>query len=64
MNIEEATSKVNNRDAVVAIRAALVCTTMDDEYSVGFRNGLRFAISILTGEEPNYEEWNKGHGIE
>lgn len=45
-------------DPVRTIRAALVCTTMDRPYSIGFRNGLRYSIAVLTGEEPKYETVN------
>ena len=56
MTLEEASVNVNNQDPVVAIRATLVCTNTKDVYSAGFRNGLRFAIAILTGKEPKYED--------
>lgn len=55
MNIEEASVNVNNQDPVIAIQAALVCSTTDDEYTLGFRNALRFAIAVLTGQKPKYE---------
>ena len=51
--------KMNDPDPIVTIRAALVCTTTQDIYSAGFRNGLRFAIAVLTGKEPKYENTHK-----
>ena len=56
MNIEEASVNINNQNPVVALKAAIVCTNTQDEYSAGFRNGIRFAIAILTGEEQKYEK--------
>ena len=47
---------INRLNPVVTIRAALVCTTADNDYSIGFRNGLRFAIAVLTGKEQQFEE--------
>lgn len=54
-NIEEASININNQNPVIALKAAIVCTNRQDEYSAGFRNGLRYAISILTGDKPKYE---------
>jgi len=45
----------DHSDSLTALKAALVTTNTDDEYSKGFRNALRFAISVLTGEELKYE---------
>lgn len=55
MNIEEASIKINSSDAVEALEAAIVCTNMDDPYDKGFRNGLRYAIAVLTDSDPEYE---------
>ena len=56
MDIKEASANINNQNPVVALKAAIVCTNTKDEYSAGFRNGIRFAIAILTGEEQKYED--------
>lgn len=56
MTIEEASVNISNPDPIVAIKAAIVCTNTKDTYSAGFRNGLRYAVAILTDEEPKYEE--------
>ena len=56
MDIKEASANINNQDPVIALKAAIVCTNTQDEYSSGFRNGIRYAISILTGDEPKYED--------
>lgn len=56
MDIKEASANINNQDPVIALKAAIVCTNTQDEYSAGFRNGIRYAISILTGDEPKYED--------
>lgn len=34
-------------------------TTDGDDYSVGLRNGLRLAKSLLNGEEPKFEHIEK-----
>lgn len=34
---------------------AIILTDSSDDYSVGLRNGMRFAISCITGEEPKFE---------
>ena len=34
---------------------AIMQTNCSDDYSVGLRNGMRFAISCITGEEPKFE---------
>lgn len=56
MNIKEASANINNQDPVIALKAAIDCTNTQDEYSVGFRNGIRYAISILTGDKPTFED--------
>ena len=56
MDIKEASANINNQDPVIALKATVVCTNTQDEYSAGFRNGIRYAISILTGDEPKYED--------
>lgn len=56
IDVKEASKNINNQDPIVALRAALVCTNSHDEYSVGFRNGIRYSISVLTGKEPKYED--------
>lgn len=55
-NIEEASINISNQNPVIALKAVIVCTNTQDEYSAGFRNGIRYAISILTGDEPKYED--------
>ena len=45
----------DHSDPVTALKAALVCTTATDDSAKGFRNGLRYAINLLTGEEQDYE---------
>ena len=46
----------DNQDPVIALKAAIVCTNTQDKYSAGFRNGIRYAIAVLTGEAPKYEK--------
>jgi len=55
MNIEEASEKINSHDFVEALEAAIKCTNADDNYSKGFRNGLRYAIRVFTDSDPDYE---------
>ena len=56
MDIKEASANISNQDHVIALKAAIVCTNTQDKYSAGLRNGIRYAISILTGDEPKYED--------
>jgi len=56
MSIEEASVNINSRNLIIAIKSAIVCTNTKDTYSAGFRNGLRYVISLLTDEEPKYEK--------
>lgn len=55
-NVGEASININNQNPVIALKAAIICTNTQDEYSTGFRNGMRYAIAILTGDEPKYED--------
>lgn len=61
MELLEASVNVNNSDPTVALEAAIVCTNTEDIYSSGFRNGLRYALYILTGKEPEFEEAKEEH---
>ena len=54
-NLEEASVKINSSNAVEALTSAIVCTKTEDPYNKGFRNGLRYAIAILTDSDPEYE---------
>ena len=53
--IEETSVDINSPDHVIALKSAIVCTNIHDDYSRGFRNGVRYAIYILMGEKPEYE---------
>ena len=55
MDIKEASTKINSSNAIEALEAAIVCTNTDDPYDRGFRNGLRYAIAVLTDSDPEYE---------
>ena len=45
----------NANKAIVKINDAIIRTNCSDDYSVGLRNGMRLAISCITGEEPKFE---------
>ena len=53
---EKASVQIGDADPVVALKAAIVATDTQDEYSSGFRNALRYAVSVLTNEKPEYEK--------
>ena len=42
-------------DAVRFLREAITATNGKTVYDVGFRNGIRLAISVLTDEKPQFE---------
>ena len=44
------------KDPVEVLKKAIVYTNTNDKYSSGFRNGLRYAIAILTDTEPKFED--------
>jgi len=46
----------DHSDPITALKAMIVTTGGDDDYSKGLRNGLRLAVAILTDSEPKYEE--------
>ena len=39
------------------IEFAIAASNGTNEYSVGFRNGLRYALYFLDGKTPEYENW-------
>lgn len=47
--------KDNSNKAIGKIKDAIIRTDSSDDYSVGLRNGMRLAISYITGEEPKFE---------
>jgi len=56
MNNEETSVNTTNQDPVMIIKAAITCAKSCGLYSSGFRNGLRYAIAVLTNTEQEYEE--------
>ena len=40
---------------IQAILFGIEATSGKDDYSVGLRNGMRLALSIITNEEPKFE---------
>lgn len=43
-----------SREQVISnLKEAINNTHMNDLYSIGMRNGLRYALSLLTGDEPH-----------
>lgn len=45
----------NSNKAIEKIKDAIIRTDRSDDYSIGLRNGMRLAISCITGEEPKFE---------
>lgn len=45
----------DHSDPVTVLKATIVSVTGVDDSAKGFRNGLRYAINLLTGEEQYYE---------
>jgi len=56
MNNEETSINTTNQDPVMIIKSAIACSKSYGLYSSGFRNGLRYAIAVLTNTEQQYEE--------
>ena len=55
-NMTEKDVKVNDHsDPVTVLKATIACTDNTDDSSKSFRNGLRYAVYILTGETQCYE---------
>ena len=54
---EEKTAKsiVDPNSLYSKIEFMIKATNTADEYSVGFRNGLRYALYLLDGKAPQYE---------
>lgn len=42
-------------DLIAKIQNGIKATNADDAYSCGMRNGMRWCISLIDGEEPLYE---------
>lgn len=42
------------------IEFGIDATDLDDDYSVGMRNGMRWCLSLITGQEPEYDKCKKG----
>lgn len=54
-NIDTAISKANE-ETVKTLEEAIIRTNGKDNYCVGLRNGMRFAIYCITGIEPEFEQ--------
>ena len=46
---------MDNSNEIAIIRFAINATNGKDVYDVGFRNGLKYALFVLTGEEPVFD---------
>lgn len=46
---------MDNSNEIAIIRFAINATNGKDVYDVCFRNGLKYALFVLTGEEPAFE---------
>jgi hypothetical protein len=54
-NIDTAISKANT-ETVKTLEEAITRSNGKDDYCVGLRNGMRFAIYCITGIEPEFEQ--------
>jgi hypothetical protein len=54
-NIDTAISKANE-ETVETLEEAITCTNGKDDYCVGLRNGMRFAIYCITGIDTEFEQ--------
>lgn len=54
-NIDTAISKANE-ETVKTLKEAITRTNGKDNYYVGLRNGMRFAIYCITGIDPEFEQ--------
>ena len=54
-NIDTAINEAN-LETVKTLEEAIVRTNGDDNYCVGLRNGMRFAIYCITGTDPEFEQ--------
>lgn len=56
VNCIEALNKAEKQDKFLEeIDNFIKCSDIDDEYTRGFRNGMRFCKSCFDGKSPNYE---------
>lgn len=46
----------NRMSLISAIKNGILATDGQGEYFTGMRNGMRWALSIITGETPDYED--------
>lgn len=51
----------NVNDFTEKVKFAINATDLKDTYSCGFRNALRYALSLADGKDPEYEECEKKH---
>ena len=48
-------SKQSLNNVANQIKKAINATDIYDTYGIGFRNGLRYGLSLIDGKEPEYE---------
>lgn len=48
-----------NKDLIKELDFSIEATNMNDDYSVGLKNGIIFSRSLLVGEKPNYKPCSK-----
>lgn len=54
-NIDTAINEAN-RETVKTLTEAITRSNGNDDYCVGLRNGMRFAIYCITGVDPEFEQ--------
>jgi hypothetical protein len=55
-NLPSAEPEINRMALVNAITTGIIATDGNDIYSCGMRNGMRWCKSLLSDEEPKYED--------
>lgn len=46
------------------IKDMIKASNIDDPYTVGLRNGMRFCLYLIDGNEPEYETAKRAEGAE
>lgn len=50
-------AQLRSDDYVKSITEGIKATNIEDAYSCGMRNGMRWCISVINGEQPVFETW-------
>ena len=53
---------MDKTETIKFIKFAIEATGKETDYDIGLRNGIRLALSVLTGEEPKYDSLEDANG--